>query len=56
MTLNSHHTARPANGRADITTEAPLQAYVRKLHEANNRHNTTDEPVRCRDPWIGLHS
>ena len=56
MTLNSHHTVSSGNMRADTTSEAPLQAYIRKLHEANNRHNTSDEPVRGKDPWIGLLS
>lgn len=43
--------ARPANGSHD---EAPLQAYVRQLHESRNRQVSSNEPVRGKDPWLGM--
>ena len=54
MTLNSNNTVRPASAPTPTATEDPLQAYIRELHEANNRNNTSDEPIRSKDPWIGV--
>ncbi len=34
--------------------EAPLQAYVRQLHERNARRSPDGEPVRGKDPWLGM--
>lgn len=54
MTLNSNNTVRPASVPTPTTMEDPLQAYIRELHEANNRNNASGEPVRGKDPWIGI--
>jgi hypothetical protein len=58
MTVNDR-TFETAEAQSSYLTdrhpgEAPLQAYVRRLHEQNNRLNPTDEPVRGRDPWNGI--
>ena len=53
MTLNSNNTTRPASAPMSSATEDPLQAYIRELHEANNRNSGSDEPVRGKDPWVG---
>jgi hypothetical protein len=34
--------------------EAPVQAYIRRLHESRNAHSANDEPVRSIDPWQGI--
>lgn len=34
--------------------EAPMQAYVRRLHESRNTNTTSEEPVRGIDPWQGI--
>ena len=34
--------------------EAPLQAYVRRLHESRNRHTGNGEPIRGKDKWLGM--
>ncbi|MFY0612433.1 MAG: hypothetical protein JXQ99_12950 [Hyphomicrobiaceae bacterium] len=44
-------TARPANASHD---EAPLQAYVRRLHESRNASNSNSEPLRGKDKWLGM--
>ena len=36
------------------TSEAPLQAFIRRLHESRNLHSGNDEPVRGSDPWQGI--
>ena len=45
------HAAASYNQRPN---EAPLQAYVRHLHEVSNRFALGDEPVRGKDPWNGI--
>lgn len=37
-------------------SEGPLQAYIRHLHETTALQNDNDEPVRGRDPWLGVGS
>lgn len=44
-------SGRPANRSH---SEASLQAYVRHLHENRSRQAGDGEPVRGRDPWLGL--
>ena len=44
-------TARPATPSHD---EAPLQAYVRRLHESRNSPSSDSEPVRGKDKWLGM--
>ena len=34
--------------------ESVLQNHIRRLHEANNRAGANGEPVRGKDPWLGL--
>lgn len=41
-------TAKPA--------EAPLQAYIRFLHETEAQQNDNQEPARGKDPWLGVGS
>lgn len=36
--------------------EGPLQAYIRHIHEARTVPNDNDEPVRSKDPWLGVGS
>lgn len=48
-------TVNPGADRLDQhSSEAPLQAYIRQMHEASNLHNDSDEPVRGKDPWNGI--
>ena len=46
----------PATGRPASRGhhEACLQSYVRHLHETRTRQSADGEPVRGKDPWIGL--
>ena len=34
--------------------ESVLQNHIRRLHEANNHTGANGEPVRGKDPWMGL--
>lgn len=46
---------RPINTPAvSGNAEAPLQAYVRRLHESRNTNAISGEPVRGIDPWQGI--
>ena len=36
-----------------LSEEAPLQAYIRRLHESRNEPGV-DEPVRGKDRYLGL--
>ena len=44
-------SGRPANRPH---SEASLQAYVRHLHENRSRQSGDGEPVRGKDPWLGM--
>ena len=44
-------TAHPASSSHE---EAPLQAYVRRLHESRNGSNGNSEPLRGKDKWLGM--
>lgn len=34
--------------------ENVLQNHIRRLHEASDRASANGEPVRGKDPWLGL--
>lgn len=44
-------SSRPANRSH---SEASLQAYVRHLHESRSHQTGDGEPVRGKDPWLGM--
>ena len=44
----------PVSVAESAIREAPLQAYIRELHESRNAKNADDEPVRGIDPWQGI--
>ncbi|MEM8972005.1 MAG: hypothetical protein AAGD43_08095 [Pseudomonadota bacterium] len=34
--------------------ESVLQLHIRKLHEAQTHSSSDGEPLRGKDPWLGL--
>ena len=49
---NQPETRRPSP--PNKANETAFEAYIRILHENNVRAANEPEPVRGRDPWLGL--
>lgn len=57
MTIERHSPGQRSSaqtGPAQREHEDALQAYLRRLHEANSAQDADGEPQRGRDPWLGL--
>ena len=57
MTLPQNQVS-PANSPLSMDAssigEAPLQAFIRRLHESRHTLSTDEEPERGTDPWQGI--